>query len=166
MSNPLSLTDMRKKHSTPKKLINILSTNLFQFLAVVGNPTLLQKRFYLEGEWDNDFREANFVSYCVQILEHAAVHLLHDSIFEPVFDQLRLGDLEAAAEVKRLHRKFWSLFVEIVLINDVKIVRQNRNKLLGLAWNSDELWAKVKPERVILRSVDQSDCAADNLKVK
>ena len=79
---------------------------------------------------------------------------------------LKNTDLEAAAEVERLHRKLGRLLVEVVLVDDVEVVRHDGDELLRLARNPDELRAEVESERVILWRVDQLDCSADNLQAK
>ena len=124
---------------------------------------LLQKRLDLEYERHHDLRKANLVRDAVEVLEDAAVDLLQDRVLETVLNQLRLGDLEATAEIERLHRQLGSLLVEIVLVKDVQVVRQHRDELLRLAGYSNELGAEVEPEGVVLGGVDEANSAANDL---
>ena len=140
-----------------------MSACLFQLLAVVGDVALLVEGLDLEGERDHDFRKADLVRHRLQVLEDAAVNLLHGRVFEAILDQLRFRNLETAAEVHRLHGQLRALLAEVVLVQDVKVVRQDGDELLCVARNLDQLRAKVETNRVVLRSVDEPNGPADDL---
>lgn len=75
------------------------NSNLLKLLAIVCNVALLQEGLDLEDQRDDDLRKADPVSDAVDVFESPAVDLLHDGIFETVFNKLRLRHLEAAAEI-------------------------------------------------------------------